>query len=154
MFQFSNKMTDADFERVRNDIVENYYSKRNLRTFGRRLLKLRDYLKTLPARQYNHALIVTRFNVHPCKSVECAFGHAVHSGIFHGLRQLKMTEDGILFRGNNWNGYIDNEEEAEKFFGPSTWSKIFGGFAWRESPSKAEVIHRMTEYADKVFGVK
>lgn len=132
-------------------------SPRDKRTYGTRLLKLRDYLKSRSDGKYNHLNLVSRCNAsHPCQSVACAFGHAVISGKFHGLRHLKLDSRDIVRRGRNldsWGKFINTEAEADAFFGPSTWDAIFGTWSWFGCPTRKDVVVRMTEFADQVFGV-
>lgn len=134
-------------------------------TYGKRLLKLRDHLKTLKPEQYRHVLYVTSYDGHPCGTVACAFGHAVASRIFHGLRHLAIThgkaEKGVcpyLFKKTKYGDRdISVRNEAENFFGPGAIDLIFGLSAYGNvrQPVLTDVIKRIevvvasAEYSNK-----
>jgi hypothetical protein len=129
--------------------------------FANRLLKLRDYLKTLKGKQYDHSSLVTYKNGHPCKTVACAFGHAVASKLFRELPlkivQGKHFPEDFYIHDKEVDGEADVEEWANTFFGPNSWDNIFDDCdAEYGVPSKdvtrKMVVKRIEEFVKGSYG--
>ena len=144
------------------------------RTFANRLLRLRDYLKTVKDSKYDHCSLVEGVDKkHPCGTTACAMGHAVVSGKFPKLNarlrggsfethcdvNVFITPEDVVDNktGKEFNAAI----RANKYFGPKSWREIFDdGGQYRHSNgdiiwnvTRKNVIARMTQFVKERYGV-
>lgn len=139
------------------------------RTFANRLLRLRDYLKTVKDSKYEHECLVSGVDPkHPCGTSACAMGHAVVSGKFPamGLR----VQGGFAGYDVSRGFYVDPDiivsvrngkavkvnYHANKHFGPKAWQQIFDAgdnYDWEKQVTRTTVINRITQFVKERYGV-
>jgi hypothetical protein len=97
-----------------------------------RLAELAKLLENIPRRLYDQRNIVTEES--KCGTVACAFGHAMHSKKFPGLRnKLVLAKDAygrydVLSRESGEAVSLRNV--ADNYFGPNSWKTIFSRYAY------------------------
>lgn len=135
-------------------------SRQNQR-YAARLRKLANYVESLPAEQYNHNQLVKKLGKEPCGTVACAFGHAIASKQFPGLKvsvkynshqEVTYTFDDIPdYTGAS--GASGAYEWAEHYFGHGTWYGIFdtSPYEWysKGSTVRSHVIKNLRKFAKK-----
>jgi len=106
-------------------------SRRDAQTYGRRLLKLANYLESIPANQYQHKHWYSTGegqlrNGH-CGTSACALGWAAASGLF---RSAGLTLREILSGDIKVPTIVEAARYSDEYFASGAADHVFGPFAF------------------------
>jgi hypothetical protein len=112
-----------------------------------RLLKLADFLETIPDKSFNIRQWVTRQADKPegdvpgeCGFAGCAMGWAAHARLFDGLT---IANDGIIY-GGRYPGMYAPVHLFGLSLGHARW--MFDGPGYDNNPTPADVAHRIRAF--------